>query len=74
MPVLTTDCAGMKEILHDGKYGLIVENNEIALKEGLEKLLSDRDFFKVFKKNAEEFGKNFSKEDALKQYQALFEE
>lgn len=39
-PVLTTNCAGMKELLDDGKYGLIVENNEDALRKGLIHCLS----------------------------------
>ncbi len=39
VPVLTTDCAGMDEILDNGKYGWIVENSEEALEKGLENLL-----------------------------------
>ena len=38
-PVLTTDCAGMKDILGDSEFGLIVENNENGLYEGLKQLL-----------------------------------
>lgn len=41
LPVLTTDCAGMNEILDDGKYGMIVPNSEQALEDGLRKILSD---------------------------------
>ena len=41
LPVLTTDCAGMNEILDDGKYGMIVPNSEQALEDGMRKILSD---------------------------------
>lgn len=37
--VLTTDVVGPREILEDGKYGLIVENNEDALFEMMRHLL-----------------------------------
>lgn len=40
LPVLTTECAGMDEILDRGKYGVIVKNNEEDLFNGLHKLLS----------------------------------
>lgn len=42
IPVLTTDCAGMDEILEGGKCGLIVENSENGLEKGLEEVLSQK--------------------------------
>lgn len=35
LPVLTTDCAGMSEILENGAYGMIVENSAEGLYRGL---------------------------------------
>ena len=43
VPVLTTNCSGMDEILEDGKYGLIVENTDDALYQGLEQLVCNPD-------------------------------
>lgn len=40
IPVLTTACSGMDEILEDGKYGLIVDNTDEALYDGLERLVT----------------------------------
>ena len=37
-PVITTDCAGMEEILENGDVGMIVENNTEDLYAGLKKL------------------------------------
>lgn len=39
IPVITTDCSGMDEILDNGKYGVIVPNDTDQLYEGLKKLL-----------------------------------
>ena len=43
VPVFTTDCSGMEEILEDGKYGMIVPNDDDAIYEGLKKILTNRD-------------------------------
>jgi glycosyltransferase involved in cell wall biosynthesis len=42
LPVLTTRCAGMEELLKAKEDGVIVENSEAALREGLAKILQDR--------------------------------
>lgn len=39
VPVLTTDCAGMGELLKNGRYGEIVENSFEGLLNGLESIL-----------------------------------
>ena len=41
VPVLTTKCSGMNEILQEGKYGMIVPNDEASLLEGLKELIVD---------------------------------
>ncbi len=38
-PVLSTDCTGPNEILDNGKYGMIVENSEEGLKNGIRELV-----------------------------------
>src|SRR5690606_36454142 len=38
-PVVTTDCSGMDEILDNGSIGVIVENSETGLENGLRTLL-----------------------------------
>lgn len=46
--ILATDCGGPKEILGDGAYGLLVQNNEVALEKGLERALTDLDLKRKF--------------------------
>src|SRR5690606_8339000 len=44
IPVLTTETAGMKEILgENNEYGIVVNNDENSLYEGLKKLLLDKE-------------------------------
>ncbi len=43
VPVFTTDCSGMDEILEGGKFGMIVPNDDDAIYEGLKDLLTHRE-------------------------------
>ena len=49
VPVLTTDVSGMSEILNNGEYGMIVNNNESALLDGLKKFLDDQTLVSRYK-------------------------
>lgn len=67
-PVLTTDCAGMAEIL--GKEaGIIVENSESALMAGLKKLLEHPEIVPQYKKNAFVRAESFSAESTIKEFE-----
>ena len=55
IPVLTTDCAGMREILHNGAFGMIVENTTVALREGLIAILQDKALLIRYKDALEEY-------------------
>ena len=48
VPVFTTDCSGMEEILEDGKFGMIVPNKDNAIYEGLKDLLTHREKIKQY--------------------------
>ncbi len=41
LPVVTTRCAGMDELLDSGRYGLITENDEESLYRGLRSVIDD---------------------------------
>lgn len=43
VPVLSTYCSGPNELLQEGKYGMLVENMEDAIANGLEKAIEDYD-------------------------------
>lgn len=69
IPVLTTDCAGMDEILHNGKYGIIVANEENELKKGLEFILNNPSMILSIKEKI----KTYSFGKSLDEYYCLFD-
>ena len=63
VPVLTTDCSGMAEMLGaNNEYGVIVENSEEGLYEGLRRLLGDESLLAHYKAKAGERGAFFEPE------------
>lgn len=74
LPVLTTDCAGMDEILDNGKYGRIVENSENALLKGLRTLLADGEEFARLQAAAESRSKMLLRRSTVEEYDELFKE
>lgn len=74
VPVVTTDCAGMREILGNNEYGLITENSENALYEGLTQLLFDPDLLKHYRNKARERGAFFSPEQTVGAVEKMLED
>lgn len=66
-PVCTVEVSGMKEMLGDNnEYGVVTDNNEQALYQGIKQLLDNPKFLEHYKKRAIERGKNFSTENTVK--------
>lgn len=66
-PVCTVEVSGMREMLgENNEYGIITENNEEALYEGIKKLLSDPHLLSRYKEKAKERGRAFSTENTVK--------
>ena len=61
LPVVTTDCSGMKELLgNDNEYGIVTPNDDEALYRGIKSLADDDNIFQLYKSKATERGKDFS--------------
>lgn len=74
LPVVTTRVSGMTELLGDNqKYGIIVDNDECALLEGIEKIIKDPRLVEYYQKQAKTRGKEFLKEKTVGSVQNLFE-
>lgn len=66
-PVVTTLCSGMYELLgENGEYGIVTENDEDALYEGIRHLTDHPDLLDHYKNKALERGKEFSTEKTVK--------
>lgn len=59
-PVISTECSGVRELLGDSEYGLVVGNDEEALLEGLRCMLEDDKLREKYSAAAFEKGKCFS--------------
>ncbi len=73
VPVITTDCNGMKEILKTDEYGYIVENSAVGIKKGLEYVLKEKEATKEIINNVQKYSQNCDINDALEQYTKLFD-
>ena len=71
LPIITTDCSGMAELLKNGECGVITENDEAALYEGLKRLLTDKSLLEHYRHKAIERGKEFSIEHLMKPIEAV---
>ncbi len=74
LPVITTDCSGMTELLKDGEYGIITENDEEALYEGVKGLLADPMLLEHYRQKSVERGKDFTIESLMKPIETLLAE
>jgi glycosyltransferase involved in cell wall biosynthesis len=66
-PVCTVEVSGMKEMLGEhNEYGIVTENTEDALYEGITKLLEDPNLLAFYKQQAEIRGRLFNTENTVK--------
>lgn len=73
-PVLSTNCSGAKEMLgNNNEYGLVVENSEEALYEGLKYILDTPYWLESYKKRALERGKYFNKSKTVQEVEKMLE-
>lgn len=73
IPVAATDCpVGAREILQDGRFGVLTQQTPKSLAEGIWKAVQTFDFHQ-YQLNAER-ARDFSVEKSVETYQQLFEE
>lgn len=65
-PVCTVEVSGMKEMLgENNEYGVVTENDEESLYQGIKELISNSRKLTYYKKQAEIRGKDFSKDKTV---------
>jgi glycosyltransferase involved in cell wall biosynthesis len=66
-PVCTVEVSGMKEMLgENNEWGIVTENDEEALYQGIKRLLDDPALLAHYKEKAAQRGKSFSTENTVK--------
>lgn len=71
-PIITTLCPGTEEILSNGEFGMITENNDEALYEGLYSVLSNSEILDELKEKARLGSKRFDSKNVLSKIEQLF--
>ncbi len=73
-PVCTVDVSGMKEILGEhNEFGVVTENDEQALYQGIKQLLDDPALLAQYKEKAALRGNDFSTKNTVRAVEAMFE-
>ena len=74
IPVCTVEVSGMKEMLGDNnEYGIVTENSEAALYEGIKKLIDSAELMEDYKKKAKKRGQMFNTEATVKAVEEMLE-
>lgn len=75
MPVVTTKVSGMLELLGENqKYGIVVDNNEQALFDGIKSILDNQELRKYYQKQAKIRGREFLTERTVETVEKIFTE
>ena len=71
-PVCTVEVSGMKEMLgENNEWGVVTENSEEALYDGIKKLLDSPDLLAYYKSRASLRGQNFRAEETVKDVEQM---
>lgn len=70
-PIISTKCIGPTELLGDGEYGMLVENNKEALCRGLEKMLTDNHLLDVYAEKSKIRANLFNFEKVINSWEEL---
>jgi glycosyltransferase involved in cell wall biosynthesis len=74
LPVITTECSGMREIFGENECGIICDNSEDGLFDALKKVLDEPSLLERFSAEEKIRAKDFSMEKQIKNVEAFFEE
>lgn len=71
-PILTTRVSGVSELFLDNEYGLIVDNDEESLYQGLKLLITNKELLNYYKEKIIERSEFFDTKKAVKNIEILF--
>lgn len=72
-PIISTDISGAREMLGESEYGLIVENSEDGIYEGMKKILSDKEYFEYLKSQAQKRKDFLNEDNIMNQFESIIE-
>ena len=73
-PVVSTNCSGAKELLGDNnEYGIVTQNSEEGIYQGMKRMLSDPELLGHYKKQAKLRGSFFSRTETVRAVDEMLE-
>ena len=72
--IIATDVSGVKEMLEDGKLGLVVENSEDGIYDGMKKALQNPESFEYFQSNLKNYEMPFELENSVQSIVKIIDE
>ncbi len=73
LPLVSTDCAGIRELVGDAACGMITQNSEAALCDGLRKVLSCPEQLAAYAAQSRKRSRDFSLESSMKTLEELLD-
>lgn len=73
IPVISTNTEGPSEIIGKNEYGLLVENSEKGIYEGLKKVIKDKDFYKTLVENVKSKDDTFNIDKVINNIQTAID-
>ena len=72
--IIATDFSGVREMLDDGKLGLIIENSEQGIYDGMKKALQNPEDFKKYESELENYKMPFNLENSVQKIVKIIDE
>lgn len=72
--IIATDVSGVREMMENGKLGLIVENSEEGIYEGMKKALTHPESFSEYSGNLKDYGMPFNLENSVSSIMEIIDE
>lgn len=74
-PVVSTNCSGAKELLgENNEYGVVVDNSEEGIYQGMKRMLSDPELLAHYKKQAKLRGSFFSRTQTVRAVEEMMDQ
>ena len=72
-PIVATDVSGVREMLNDGELGLIVENSEQGIYDGMKRMLTDPELATTYQNKILNFTHPFSLSNSVKKIEEILD-
>ncbi len=71
--IVATDVSGVREMLNEGELGLIVENSEEGIYEGMKRIMTEPELAKTYQNKIANFTQPFSLENSVKKIEEIID-